>query len=65
MHFALDYDKHFKPVLWIRMGSSRIRVQLFTSMRIRIFIQGAKPVRIRILETKSWYFHEKYPSVKY
>jgi hypothetical protein len=35
-----------EAVLWIRIGSMRIRIQLFISMRIRI--QEAKPMRIRI-----------------
>jgi hypothetical protein len=36
----------FFPVLWIRTGLMRIRIQLFISMRMWIGIQRAKPMRI-------------------
>ncbi len=33
-------------VLWIRIGVMRIWIQLFNSMRIRSWIQGATPMRV-------------------
>jgi hypothetical protein len=63
-----------KPVFRIRIGF-RIRIQLFTSRRIHIRIQGAKPMRIHadpnadhgqtLLSQKVGSWHEKYTFRRY